>query len=102
MELPRLSYFYVSRLFPSHIGLEGQSTRGHVAPAGNICTNIPEQAIRRGIERGEVSWRDVVDFYARHSCERYIFPVGYRAFTRTGAYQLPVSPDQVSITRDRP
>ncbi len=102
MELPRLSYFYVSRLFPLHIGLDARATRGHVAPAGDICSNVPEQAIRRGMEKGDVSWRDVLDFYARHTCERYIFPVGYRAFTKPSAYSLPVSPDQVARTRDRP
>jgi hypothetical protein len=90
LAIPSLSYFYVSRLFPPHIGLDARPTRHHVPPKGAICTDIPEQAIRRGLERGEVSWRDVIDFYARESCAKFIFPVGYRAFTRDGAQSLPV------------
>jgi hypothetical protein len=90
MIVPALSYHYVSRLFPAHIGLDVRATRGHVPPKGAICTDIPEQAIRRGIEKGEVSWRDVVDFYARESCAKFIFPVGYRAFTKAGERPLPV------------
>jgi hypothetical protein len=88
--VPALSYHYVSRLFPPHIGLDSRATRGHVPPKGAICSDIPEQAIRRGLEKGEVSWRDVVDFYARESCAKFIFPVGYRAFTRAGERSLPV------------
>lgn len=88
--LPPLSYYYVSRVFPAHIGENARATRGHVAPKAKICANIPEQAIRRALERGEVTWRDVVDFYARHDCDRYLFPAGYRAFRRPGERALPV------------
>ena len=90
MAIPPLSYFYVSRLYPQHIGLDVRTTRRHVPPKGAICTDIPEQAILRGIEKGAVSWRDVIDFYARESCAKFIFPVGYRAFTEAGQQTLPV------------
>jgi hypothetical protein len=91
MILPPLAFYYVSRLFPQHIGLDARATRGHRVPAGAVCGDIPEQAIRRGMEKGEVSWRDVIDFYARHSCQRYIFPVGYHAFTRNSERLLPAA-----------
>lgn len=96
LELPLLSYYYVSRLYPAHIGLDARSARGHEPAKGKPCTDIPEQAIRLGMDKGITSWRDVVDFYARHRCETYLFPVGYRALGKRGDYVLPVSPDLVS------
>ncbi len=90
MLVPPLSYYYVSRLFPPHIGLDARTTRRHVPPKGAICTDIPEQAIRRALENGGTSWRDVIDFYARESCAKFIFPVGYRAFTIAEQRPLPV------------
>lgn len=92
MELPPLAYYYVSQLFPAHIGLDARATHGHTPPKGSVCGDVPEQAIRRGMEKGQVSWRDVVDFYARHTCAKYIFQVGYRAFTRPDERPLPVKP----------
>lgn len=88
--LPPLSYYYVSRVFPAHVGEDARATRGHVAPKAKICTNIPEQAIRRAMERREITWRDVIDFYARHDCDRYLFPAAYRAFQRPRERELPV------------
>jgi hypothetical protein len=90
MVIPPLSYYYVSRLYPPHVGLDARATRRHVPPKGPICTDIPEQAIRRGMEKGDASWRDVIDFYARESCAKFIFPVGYQAFTKPGERRLPV------------
>jgi hypothetical protein len=96
MALPPLSYHYVSWLFPAHIGLDPRPTRGHqpkVGPkTGNICADIPEQEIRRAMAKGAVSWRDVVDFYARHPCTRYIFHEQYKAFTKAGERPLPSAP----------
>jgi hypothetical protein len=91
MAIPEISYHYVSALYPPHAGLDGRPTRGHRPTRGEPCTAIPEQAIRVGMERGTVTWRDVIDFYARHRCETYIFPAGYKAFTRKGELPLPVT-----------
>ncbi len=95
VELPALAHHYVSRLVPGHIGLDARTTHGHQAAEGSACGDIPEQAILRGIEKNAVSWRDVIDFYGRHSCSRYIFPVGYRAFIRDGEWTLPIDPTAV-------
>lgn len=92
LELPALSYHYVSRLFPQHIGLDPRSTRGHETKSGKICADIPEQTIRLGMEKGVVTWRDVIDFYARHPCMRYIFYEGYKAFAKAQERALPVVP----------
>jgi hypothetical protein len=95
MVLPQLSYYYVSRLYPAHIGLDVRAARGHEPPKGKPCTDIPEQAIRRGMDKGMTTWRDVVDFYARHRCDTYLFPVGYRALTKIGETVLPVSAESL-------
>jgi hypothetical protein len=92
MIVPPLSYYYVSKLFPPHIAEDARVTRAHAPPKGKLCESIPEQAIRRAMERGQTTWRDVIDFYARHDCERYLFPSGYRAFQRPGERPLPVPP----------
>jgi hypothetical protein len=89
--LPALSYYYVSRLYPPHVGGDQRTTRGHKPAKGQVCNDIPEQAIRRGMQKGDTSWFDVVDFYARHNCEGFIFPPGYRAFSQPNQYMLPVS-----------
>ena len=96
MELPALSFFYVSRLFPPHIGLADRTSAGHQIPVGAPCATVPQQAILLGMEKGTVSWRDVVDFYARHRCETYDFVLGYRAFTSKDQYKLPVSPRTIA------
>jgi hypothetical protein len=48
------------------------------------------QAVREQLDRAEIGWRDLVDFYARHRCETYQFPVTYRAFKADGEQKLPV------------
>jgi hypothetical protein len=97
--LPELGYYYVSRLPPAHIGLDPRTARGHKAAKGEACSYVPEQAIRIGLQKGTVSWRDVIDFYARHRCETYLFPVGYRAISRPGERRLPVSAADVGPAR---
>lgn len=95
LALPRLSSAYVSRLPPAAVGADARLARGHrpALPASMpVCTTVASQTVRADIESGETSWRDLVDYYARHSCERYQFPEGYRAFERDGARKLPVSP----------
>jgi hypothetical protein len=92
MQLPELSFHYVSRLYPEHIGVEGRVAAGHHAPKGELCKTIPQQLIMIGMQNGSVSWRDVVDFYARHRCETYDFPDGYTAIVKPGQLELPAGP----------
>jgi hypothetical protein len=47
------------------------------------------QAVRSGLERGEIGWRDLIDFYARHRCQTYQFPLLYRAFKIDGERPVP-------------
>jgi hypothetical protein len=34
--------------------------------------------IKEGIDKKELGWRDVIDFYARHNCTEYSFFKPYR------------------------
>ncbi len=92
IELPPLSASYVSQVPPAVVGIDARIARGHrVEQIGERCTSIVPQAVKTGLERGEIGWRDLVDFYARHRCQTYQFPLSYRAFKSNGAYRLPVA-----------
>ncbi len=93
MELLPLMGFYVSRLPPAALGADPRLARGHQPdlPTGwTVCTTVASQSVRSAIEQGKIAWRDLVDFYARHRCETYTFPEGYRAFEKNAARPLPV------------
>ncbi|MBX3162052.1 MAG: hypothetical protein KF773_39180 [Deltaproteobacteria bacterium] len=94
IELPPLPAFYVSQLPPELVGIEERLARGHRPPRkATRCSNLVSQAVRTGLETGEIGWRDLVDFYARHRCQTYQFPLSYRMFTTNGQRSLPAEPD---------
>lgn len=77
-----LAYHYISALSPTQLGTEHRVAQGHRPPSNNgpQCAGmVLPVAVTRGRERGEISWRDLIDFYARHSCARFRFPQNYRA-----------------------
>jgi hypothetical protein len=85
-----LSRWYLHQLPPALVGVDSRVARGHRSPSGSEkCSPIVAQTVRSGLERGEIGWRDLVDFYARHRCQTYQFPSTYRAFTRDGEQALP-------------
>ena len=90
VELPPLSYHYLCRLRPQVLLLDDRTASGHVGGRGRPCDPIAWADIKAGAEAKEVEWRDVVDFYARHSCDEYSFARGYRFRTAPGP--LPVRP----------
>ena len=56
-----------------------RTSAGHVPIKGDLCPQIFSwHDIRDGADRGELGWRDVIDFYARHNCEEYVFFRSYR------------------------
>ena len=74
-----------------HVGYGERVTSGHQAGRGKPCDPIAWADIKAGAEAKEVDWADVVDFYARHSCDDYTFFRGYRLATRP-LERLPVLP----------
>jgi hypothetical protein len=90
VELPRLSAWYVSRVPPSAVSLDTRLHKGHKPSSGAApCNVLMSQAIRGGLEAGTIEWRDLVDFFARHRCDTYQFPQGYKAFKRDRERPLP-------------
>jgi hypothetical protein len=94
VELVPLSAWYVSRVPPSALNLDTRLTRGHQAMnKAPLCNVMMSQAIRSGLESGQIEWRDLVDFYARHRCDTYPFPKRYKAFRKDHEHQLPYVSD---------
>src|SRR4051812_15587652 len=90
VELPPLSAWYLNHVPPSVVGIEPRILRGHRPPDAAVrCASAVPQAVRSGLERGEIGWRDLIDFYARHRCETYQFPNSYRAFKSDGERTVP-------------
>jgi hypothetical protein len=88
--LPKLSYYYVSSLPPSALGLDLLAARGHRPLAGRpLCRVFQSATLEGSLRNGQTAWRDLVDFYARHPCQIFTFPAGYKAFTRDGERPLP-------------
>ena len=90
VELQPLSAWYLALVPPMLLGVEDRVARGHQPPdRGDRCSVTMSQAVRSGLESGEIGWRDLVDFYARHRCATYRFPISYRAFKVDGERELP-------------
>ena len=90
VEVSPLSAWYLSHVPPSVVGIPPRIARGHyAATATERCSVVVPQAVRSGLERGEIGWRDLIDFYARHRCQTYQFPLLYRAFKSDGERPVP-------------
>jgi len=97
LELPaQLSYYYVSRLNPTQIGLDARNAAGHQSPPpAKECSFVPWRDIQASAADAHTDWSDVVDFYARHNCDEYSYYRGYRRWTEVGA--LPAhAPDRAT------
>lgn len=91
LELTALGYFYVSKLRPSSVALEDIALREHKAPEGELCSRTVSATLERQLRTGETTWRDMLDYYARHSCGAYRFPSHYKAVDEDGGIVLPVT-----------
>lgn len=91
--LPPLPYVYVSKIQPVVTNLEPRLARDHRAAGRVMCDMAVPAAVISSLERGEIAWRDVIDFYGRHRCETYKFPGAYKAFSGANDPELPVTSD---------
>lgn len=92
MALPPLAAWYLGQVPPAVVGIEDRIARGHRGiRTREPCAPMVGQAVRSGLEREEIGWRDLADFYARHRCQTYQFPLEYRAFKTDGERSVPVS-----------
>ena len=91
VEVGSLSAYYLSELPPTLVGVEERIARGHHGvETKEPCTAVVSQVVRTGMDRGDIGWRDLVDFYARHRCQTYQFPSSYRAFKSDNEHPVPV------------
>jgi hypothetical protein len=90
MEIPPLSGWYLSQIPPALVGVEDRLARGHRGGSSKAtCTSVLGAAVRGAMDRGDIGWRDLADFYARHRCQTYQFSSSYRAFKSDGERGLP-------------
>jgi hypothetical protein len=90
IELSPLSAWYVGQVPPQVVGIEDRIARGHRGiEAKETCSAVVPQVVRTGLDRGDIGWRDLIDFYARHRCQTYQFPSNYRAFRSDGERAVP-------------
>ncbi|HVK85287.1 MAG TPA: hypothetical protein VM513_14315 [Kofleriaceae bacterium] len=91
LALSPLSAWYLSLVPPALLGVEDRIARAHRgAEAREKCATVVSQAVRSGLDQGQIGWRDLADYYARHRCATYRFPMSYRAFTNDAERHLPV------------
>jgi hypothetical protein len=91
VELGALQSYYVSEVPPDFVGMDRRISRSHKGVENKQGCGNRAGSVITGIDRGEISWRDLVDFYARHRCQTYHFPASYRAFTMDGQRPLPAA-----------
>ncbi len=92
IELPALSAYYVSRVPPNSTLYDPRTFAGHTPPKGALCAQtFSWREIKDGIEKNELGWRDVIDFYARHNCTEYTFFKSYR-YRGDPSLPLPARP----------
>lgn len=92
VEVPELGFHYLSALVPAGIGLDKRTSKRHKMPHNYMGCSAPTSATtRNAIQSGKISWRDQIDYYARHRCKTYKFPHSYQAFRKDGELSLPVS-----------
>ena len=92
VSLSRLGYYYISGLRPDSIGLDPRPTKGHQASGKvRMCDMNKSAALDGAFRQREVQWIDIIDFFSRHSCHDYRFPLSYRAFATDHERPLPVA-----------
>ena len=68
--------------------LDARSALAHEA-TGGACKIVAWPALISAVESGAIRFRDLADFYARHRCMSYKFPMDYKYFERDGERTLP-------------
>jgi hypothetical protein len=90
LEVPPMQSWYLGQTPPKLVGIDDRIARGHRGiESSDRCQVVVAQLITSGIEHGEIGWRDLADFYARHRCQTYQFPAKYRAFKSDNERPLP-------------
>lgn len=90
VEVNPLSSFYLGQVPPALVGIDARIARGHHGvDSKEPCPGVISQVVSSSLQRGDLAWRDLVDFYARHRCQTFQFPISYRAFKSDNERPLP-------------
>jgi len=79
LEISELGHRYLSRVPPRAVGAAGLSSHAH-APGGTtkVCETVDVAGLSLAVREGVTRWVDIVDFYSRHSCDRFRYFPDYR------------------------
>lgn len=92
LEVPPISAWMLGLVPPPLVGIDPRVARGHQGvKAEDSCSSVVSQAIKTGLGGGQIAWRDLIDFYARHRCPTYRFPLTYKAFKSDDELVLPAT-----------
>jgi hypothetical protein len=79
LEVSELGHRYLSRVPPRAVGVDSLSAHAHLPPSGTkACETVDVGGLNRSLRDGSVRWVDIVDFYSRHSCDRFRYSPAYR------------------------
>lgn len=91
-ELGELGHRLISRLPPAALGADAITAAAHrPVPEVAPCEDLDVASLVDARREGQVTWADLVDYFARHDCRRFAFGRGYTRTTGVlGA--LPAGP----------
>lgn len=79
LEISALGHRYLSRVPPRAVGVDSLSAHAHAPVAGTQpCETVDVAGLSLWVRDGTVGWADIVDFYSRHSCDRFRYFPEYR------------------------
>ncbi|MBV1861171.1 MAG: hypothetical protein KUG77_22330 [Nannocystaceae bacterium] len=79
LEISALGHRYLSRVPPRAVSVDSLSAYAHAPVAGTKpCETVDVSGVSLSLREGTVGWADVVDFYSRHSCDRFRYFHEYR------------------------
>ncbi len=92
LEISALGHRYLSRVPPRAVGVDSLSAHAH-APAAETkpCETVDVAGLSLSLREGSAGWADIVDFYSRHSCDRFRYFREYR-HQPGAAEKLPAKP----------
>lgn len=93
LQISELGHRYLSRVPPRAVGVGVLSSHAHAPPEGSeLCETVDVAGLSLSIREGVARWVDIVDYYSRHSCDRFRYFPTYR-HTGQALAKLPAQPE---------
>lgn len=90
LEISEIGHRYISRVPPRAVGVNSLSSHAHAPAKGTkLCETVDVSGLAVDVREGLTRWVDIVDFYSRHSCDRFRFVPGYH-YSPDPPAKLPV------------